>query len=420
MTKLFKYLLCLLISFPLTANEIDQLKQKVLALEIEQQKLKQSISNQSKQNKKDWINLSGTRSYIRFSGFLKLDFIYDIDAKGADPDRTGYTKLTLNSSTDNNIKGHTRIHARQSKIIINTLTNTDSGSVTTVIEGDFYGNGGTESISNSSQFRFRKAYGAYQGWLLGMDWSNYVDVKSFPESLDLSNDTGQAFLRQSQIRYTHRMGNNLLSFSLENPESDFIDDTGTTSNPHDKMPDITLKYKIKRDWGHFSSQAVFRKLGVHDGTYSAYTNGYGIGISGSVKAGTHNLIRFHLSHGDGIGRYIQEALKSAANVTGTSNANLKIETQTATGGYFGFQHKWTTKIRTNLNAGLLKIDWDQTALGNIANTQNKKIRSFHTNIIFSPVKIVDIGIETIFAERILVNGDKGDQKRIQISGKYSF
>jgi hypothetical protein len=42
------------------------------------------------------------------------------------------------------------------------------------------------------------------------------------------------------------------------------------------------------------------------------------------------------------------------------------------------------------------------------------------NLIFSPVRPVDIGIEYMYAERSLENGLSGNLQKIQVSTKYSF
>jgi hypothetical protein len=362
---------------------------------------------------------------VKVSGYIKADVLYDLDAKSGD--RINYGSIPLSGSTSDKTTGHFRMHARESRISIQSKIDTSMGQLKTVIEGDFYGGGtnspaGSEVISNSVNFRLRHAYVQLGGWLFGQTWSNYVDVKSFPENLDFSNDTGQAFLRQSQLKYTMPYNDFVLSFSFENPEADFIDDVGVKrSNGRDAMPDISGRILYKKSWGHVSLQSIFRKFMVDDGTYEASSNGFGLGLSGKINFFDDDQLRFHLSSGDGVGRYIQEAANTAAAVTGVGTANLDMQTQRATGGYIGYQHLWTENIRSNFNAGFLAVDWNESVLGSaVTNLQNKNLYSYHVNIIWQVITAAELGIEFSKAHREQVDGQRGEVNRLQFSAKYKF
>ena len=368
---------------------------------------------------------TGGELSMAFHGYMKADLIYDIGAKIGD--RVNYGAIPLNGTTADDIDGHYRMHARESRINFQTKMNTKYGQFKTFIEGDFYGGGtsspaGSEVISNSVNFRLRHAYAVLGPWLFGQTWSNYVDVASYPENLDFSNDTGQVLLRQSQLRYTMPYKGFTYSFSLENPEADFIDTAGDKrTNGQDSMPDITARILYKRSWGHVSLQSVYRNLTVNDGTFKDSTNGFGLGISGKIKIFNRDQLRFHLTTGDGIGRYIQEAANTAAVVSGTGTNNLSIDSQKASGGYIGYQHWWTENVRSNFNLGYLNVDWNEPLLiQSVSDKQNKYIKSYHANIIWRLLPQVDLGIEISKAEREQVNGAKGDINRLQMSAKYKF
>ncbi len=53
---------------------------------------------------------------------------------------------------------HVRLHAMQSRINFDARSNTEYGTVRAFIEGDFYGTGGNETISNSGALRLRHAF----------------------------------------------------------------------------------------------------------------------------------------------------------------------------------------------------------------------------------------------------------------------
>ena len=362
---------------------------------------------------------------VKIHGFVKADAIYDIGPKSGD--RINYLGIPLDGTDAAENTGHMRFHARETRVNIQSTTPTDYGLLKFKVEADFFGGGtnsipGSEVISNSYDFRLRQAFGSLGGVLLGQTWSTYVDVKSFPENLDFSNDTGQAFLRQSQIRYTHSFENNIsVAVALENPETDFIDENGAVRlNQKDSMPDLTTRIIYKDIWGHVSVQGMLRELSVDDGVNSDSTLGYGIGTSGSINIFDKDRIRFHFSFGEGIGRYLQEAANSGAVVLNPGTSDVDIVSQFAYGGYLGYQHKWLPNLRSNFNAGYLKINWNKNLLAGVADTRNTEFKSFHTNLIWSITPKLDMGIEYAMATRKQENGESGDISRIQFSGKFKF
>jgi hypothetical protein len=283
-------------------------------------------------------------SNLAISGMVKVDFIHDLEAPSGD--RINYSTI---STDDFSPRGQSRIHARESRIGVKYSQDIEGKNFTAFIEGDFYGGGtnspaGSEKISNSVDFRLRHAYVSYDRWTVGQTWSNYVDVKSFPETLDFSNETGQAFIRQGQIRYQHKLDDFLLSYSLENPETDvyILEDMfedGTDFQTIDPIVDFTVKAKYQRSWGHLSFQAVVRKMEVYINSNGISEIGYGIGTSGKIHLTPQDTLKFHYSQGDGIGRYIQEVAGSAGLVV-QSSLDLNDEVASlnllkAKGGYVG-------------------------------------------------------------------------------------
>jgi len=361
------------------------------------------------------------------NGIVKVDFIYDFKAPSGD--RINYTNI---STKDSNVKGQTRIHARESRFSLKFLQDVFNKKFTAFIEGDFYGGGtnsptGSEKISNSVSFRLRHAYISYEHWLAGQTWSNYVDVKSFPETLDFSNETGQSFIRQGQLRYQHDLENLKLSYSIENPETDVHILTETFSdelnfNTIDPSVDVTAKAKYQFDSGHLSVQTVLRKQKIHSSSDSISDLGYGIGTSGKVFITPKDIVKFHYSQGGGIGRYIQEVAGSSGLVirsyTGTDK--LSFQRLKAKGGYFGYQHIFSEYLRANINSGFIDIDYSSVSEQNLISAHTEEINSIHGNVIWTFFPDFEVGIEHSIVKVKKVSGDRGSINRVQLSTKYRF
>lgn len=366
---------------------------------------------------------------ISLSGMLKVDFIYDIDTPSGD--RINYGNIPTSSLYD---ESQARVHVRESRIGLKYQDSYNGLPFAAYVEGDFYGGGtnspsGSEKISNSTEFRLRHGYLTYAGWLVGQTWSNYVDVSSFPETLDFSNDTGQAFIRQGQVRYKHSMGNFNLSYAIENPESDLIIADESFQNidgidQADPMFDLTAKVQYHQAWGHVSLQTVIRTLEMNTSNNSETELGYGVGTSGKIKITDSNLVKFHYSQGEGIGRYIQEVAGSAGIVYQSQqdiqNSEASIELLEAKGGYVSFQHKFSPAWRANISGGFIDIDFSEFTNDAIYADYTEKLTSFHANIIWTIFPNLDVGIEHSIVDLTTVSGAEGKLKRVQLSTKFKF
>lgn len=373
--------------------------------------------------------LGKNSSNISISGMVKVDFIYDLDAPSGD--RINYLSIPTD---DLSAHGQSRIHARESRIGVKFSQDVLGKSFTAFIEGDFYGGGtnspsGSEKISNAVSFRLRHAYISYEEWVVGQTWSNYVDVKSFPETLDFSNETGQAFIRQGLVRYQHKIDNFVLSYSLENPETDvhILESTfeeNTQFQTVDPLVDFTTKTQYQSSWGHLSFQVVARKQQVYINSNSISDMSYGVGTSGKIDITHQDILKFHYSQGDGIGRYIQEAAGSSGVVSQSSsepeNEIADLTLLKAKGGYLGYQHRFDKTLRMNINSGFIDIDYSSMSGHSLLADRTEKLTSFHGNLIWSVLPNLDIGIEHSIVKLTTVSGNRGTIKRIQLSTKYQF
>ncbi len=359
---------------------------------------------------------------INISGMVKLDVIYDINSPNGD--RINYTSIATPPPNEQQV----RLHARESRLKISASDDILGQRYTAILEGDFYGGGtnspaNSEKISNSSSFRLRHAYVLSGPWLFGQTWSNYVDVQSFPETLDFSNDTGQAFIRQAQIRYQHQLDDFLISYSFENPETDIhIPNQYANVQTIDPFVDFTTKIKYHSFWGHLSFQLVTRKHKVYSQSKQTSNTGSGFGTSGKIKLTSKGLAKFHFSQGKGIGRYIQEASGAAGIVLNSmehSDSGNPLVLLKAKGGYLSYQHTFNKTFRTNISSGFIDIDYPpHLQINSLDNTQ--ELISLHTNAIWSTSSRVEFGIEYAKVKLKTVSGERSHINRLQLSTKVRF
>jgi len=356
---------------------------------------------------------------FKFGGFVKLDSIYSDYSAGPSTGagRTFYIPATIPVGAEGaQGESYLDFDARESRINFRSTHLLDNGSTLgTFIEMDFMLSAqGDERISNSWSPRIRHAFLTYDKWLFGQTWMTFFNVGALPENLDFVGPAESTiFGRQAMIRYTS--GN--WQMSVENPETTITPYGGGARIVADdnKVPDVVLRYNLKGDWGSFAAAGIVRQLryenqlaGIDDAT-----TGFGISLSGKFVFANKDDFRWMASTGGGLGRYI--GLNTANGAVLDENGDL--HTIDSTGVFGSYRHFWSDKWRSNFTVGYLTVDND-TDLTGMGVTKNAT--SYHINAIYSPLPKLDFGIEFLYADREIENGDDGDLTRIQFSAKYAF
>ncbi|MEQ4576444.1 MULTISPECIES: DcaP family trimeric outer membrane transporter [Gammaproteobacteria] len=352
---------------------------------------------------------------FKVGGFIKADFLATRTGDGQLADDATGRALYLpgqtpvggrSSGTDYNA------HAKFSRINFGVDSVTEGGNKAgALVELDFFGNSlGNQTATNTYGATLRHAYMYWNNWLAGQTWSNFMDPASLPEAADFIGPTdGVIFVRQAQVRYT-KGG---FSIALENPETTLI---GGSSSDRGALPDLTLRYGWKGDWGTFGIGGLVRQLKVDNNTTGADDSKIagGLTLGGKWVAGDSDSLVYQLTGGEGIARYIglgitQDAVYDAADRSLDSTGVLA--------GFVGWRHQFTPKLRTNLIYARSDYDNDVALTGTGV---TKSVQSIRGNIFYSPLPKVDVGAELMYGKREIESGAKGDITRLQFTTKYSF
>jgi len=359
-----------------------------------------------------------------YGGFARLDSIAS-DYTGGDSAANVNGDDFLDAASipiggdDGDIK--TDLHAKATRFWFKTHTPTeDGGEVSTNIEFDFAAGGqGNEKISNSYAARLRLAYLEWRRedgsrWLVGQDWSTFVNNPARPAVLDLTGPIGMAFMRQAQVRYT----NGPLMLAIENPSTGLYgvgDVSGDSDFDNNTMPDLVARYNGQTGNLNWSVSGMMRELSYrqdndHDSTYAGALN-----VSGIWDLGTDNL-RFMINYG-ALGRYM--GLQTYRD--GVIQADGKIDGIDQIGGFVAYSHRWSAHWNSVLALSLSKAD-NPNSLDH-TNTPSR-YASVHANLSYQPVPKLTIGGELIYAEKQIegeINGeDAGELTRLQFITRYDF
>jgi hypothetical protein len=350
-------------------------------------------------------------------GYAKLSAIYSSTDSGQIADTFGkagrefYVPLTIPVGNAPSSK-RLDLTARESRLNMKGKTTLGDHKVGMYLEMDFLTTTeGNEVATNSSAPRMRHYFFTFDNWLFGQTWTTFMDTSVLPEAVDfLGAVDGTVFIRQAQARYT--MGD--IQIALENP-SNYV--SGIDADERDygsTLPDLTANLKLKVEGGHIRLNGLLRQISVEQATASNINDdaiGYGLGVTGKLKVGSSDDIRFSVHYGDGMGRYTSVALVNDAVII-----NNSLETVKSLAAFGAYRHVWDGKSSSNVILSMADIDNPNGSPG----TLSKGASSITINYLYRPVKQVTYGIMFLAGERETENGDDGKLNRLQASAKYSF
>ena len=363
---------------------------------------------------------SFSQTTFKFGGFAKFDNIFTRYNNG-EPSSNYANDFHLPSLIpvgDDNVFYNNNFHIKESRFNFDVSGKINEKTIRTFIELDFMlSPGGNVRVSNSYNPRIRHFFFTYDNFLFGQTWSTFMIVV-LPNDLDFVGAAeGVVFIRQPQIRYTLKGDKGDWQFALENPQytiTSAFNSYGRSIVSGVGIPDIVVRKNFKANWGTFSIAAIARNINYVDTSNTRkITPGYGITTGGKIKVGKRDDIRFTVTAGSGLGRYVGLNLVNAALLDSVNNINT-IGTVNAS---FAYLLHWNDKLSSSFNASMFYSD-NANAPSTVA--INKTASSYSANILYSPAKALTFGLEFMYADRELQNSIKGDMYRIQFSAKYKF
>jgi hypothetical protein len=388
------------------------------------------------------FRLPGSDTSIKLYGYVEVNAIHEFKGNNSDNDYSTFLPYApINGTTKKT--GQTLIHARTSRLGVESSTPTPYGPMGIKLEGDFNNEPRADSsvgtsASGSSKsailtqqslngynFRLRQAVATFAGFTVGQTWSTFMDIDNSPETVDFNGPIGSTFIRQPVIRYTYAtpdLGG--FTAALENPVSYAYDSGGyVVKDGWSTSPDMVLRWDKAFDWGNTSLRAVSQEVKVVNDSTHASARGYGVGATSLIKVrGGLDSLSLAVTYGDGIGRYFNYIEGAFVD-----EANNRIIMERAVGVVAGYQYKATETLRYNLVGGWqqnFSNAYTQFALANgLGSGQygiNKSVFQVHAGLIYNPVKNVDLGAEYIYGERKTLEGEIGGLSRFNLMARYTF
>lgn len=342
------------------------------------------------------LRIPGSETSLRIYGYAEAHAIHDFKQSGSPDLFTDLTFQPLNNAGGQT--GKTKFTAETSRFGFETSTPTSLGTFNTKVEADFYAY--SDATGTRNRLRLRHAYGEYGGWLIGQTWSTFMDLDDLPESVDFNGPIGAPFSRRTMVRYTYgdAKAGYKFTFAAEDPADQF---GGGSAN--ERMPQLVARFDKSFDWGAVNARAL-----AHEKRSATQTKrGFGGGVGGSFKLTDKDLLmgQYTYVEGDVDQLYGSNgyAIDEAGKITFDKNQGLVL----------GYARIFSDQLRGSFVLGFNRGKTVQAV-------DNKTLGQLFVNLIYSPIKNVELGGELIYGQRKTFDGDTGTMSRFDLMGRYSF
>ena len=361
------------------------------------------------------IELSNSNTTLQIGGQIWLDAIYN---NGEMTNRAGFQTSSI-AYESNTTKDNTLLSVGQSNLSFKSYTPTKYGAMTTRFEFDMFDDQG------NANFNLTHLWGEIGSFGAGQTFSGFMDINSFPNILDFWGPNSMVFSRQPQVRYSTAVSiQGRIMFTIEKSSSDFAVPKSSTKADYDdinELPDLTISYLHNGNFGYIKSAMVFRQLGYETLSAKDTTLGWGLNVAGAITVTPDDTIKFQLTYGEGIGRYVNDACCSYySDETGGVDAGLdsngRLKAIPVTGGFAYYNKQWNKKWSSAVGYSYLTID-------NLVTQKNKSLKNsaYSTaNIIWYPASQIKAGVELQYGDVQSKSNLEADNFRVQASVGFKY
>ncbi|WP_044202197.1 DcaP family trimeric outer membrane transporter [Flammeovirga sp. OC4] len=364
------------------------------------------------------IPIFGSKSRIKFGGYVKMDYIQDFNYIGSAYEFESAT-IPIKGTPDSYLKGQSMFHAKETRFNVDFRTivkGTRSGKEVPLqifIEFDFF----EDNPSLFRQPRLRHAYGVFGNILAGQTWSINADLSALPGIIDFSGGDGTYGDRVVQIRWTDKITKNLTyTVGMEGPKSSIDNPYELDGVARSTMPTFAgnVRWEVNK-FSHMQLGAdVFQhhwQGGQYGPTKKAY--GYGINLTGRfvLDQKHRNSLMFGASTGKGSGHRIIFLEFSPSDGVISDN---QLELLNAHQAYIGYNHYWTKSLNTTVAAYYAKLNTVDYQL----DETTQQGGTFHANLVWMPYDNVSFGVEYMHGVHVVKDGRYGQANRLQFMTRF--
>jgi hypothetical protein len=368
------------------------------------------------------IRIPGSPAAIKFGGSVWVSAVNTQDALGSD-DRFLTHTIPVTGDPGAEKGPRSSFWANPSRLNFDVRTKAPGDrTIRAFIEGDFAG--------ASNGFRLRHAYVQAGRFLAGQTWSTFSDPDADHGDIDFEGVNPENVQRQAQFRYTQRVSPAvLLAASIEYPNASLTDTDGQTVRAVNQVPDVV----VRGTWTpsaatRLQGAAVLRNIrGESANRPNDIQKATGWGLSASGTLGKlpwahRDVVTFQVNGGEGIARFIND-LNSAEGQDGVFEpVTGELALLSHWGWYAAYLHRWRGEegepgdLRSSVVWGAVHVDNLDFQAASAYRTTSR----FSLNLVWTPARNSDVGIQYIWGERANRNGGSGQARQLQVRARFMF
>ncbi len=366
-------------------------------------------------------------------GFVQLDLIEDFNR--VDPDWDAALRPSKIPTSDDQFgdDGQFIASVKQTRFGVKMLQPVAGKDLEVKFEFDLFGVG---EDAGQTTFRPRHFYGRWGPILAGQTNSVFMDIDTFPNTVEYWGPNGMIFLRNPQLRFTYLKGPHEAAVAIEKPSNDIdvgnirLIDPNLSIRGNEKLPDLTGHYRYTGGWGHVQLAGILRQVGFEtDGTVDNEPKdeklGWGVNLTSNIKFWKRDVVHLGLVYGEGIASYFNDGGTDLAPVAVIGPAppifppppgTLLPDSVPMFGAMIYVDHYWNDDFSSSVGWSMNRVD----------NTNFQELSAYHSghyasaNLLWTPDPRILMGGEVMWGQREDRDGAKGDDWRVQFTFKYSF
>ena len=355
----------------------------------------------------------GTKARVGIGGYVKLDYLQDFDGMY---DRFQVTAQNIQVPGDGRPEqsGYMNMFARESRFNVDFRGQTDLGDPFRIfVEIDFYN---LDRAAFNQTARLRHAYGVYDRLLVGRTWGTATDLYAVPVTIDFEAGDALAGTRRAQVRWEDKLSEKMkYAVGLEMLEYPGIDPVGQSGQASQLLPLLAGRVtRTTSNGGRFmvTGQVFQLRWDPDSSSTNATALGWGVSFSGrEYFTAKKHFVFWQVSYGEGWGSNI---LTFIGDGSATVNSENELETMPAYSFGGGITYNLSPVLATSVSSFWTAVDPTDERLPNSMESGG----TAHVNLVWSPVKKINAGIEYIYGKRTNKDGKFGEANRLQFMIKY--
>lgn len=377
--------------------------------------------------------LPGTETCLQVGGFARLEMTSGevLDRRNADGTQNGSRKYDEFNQTGYRVRARVWFDAR---------TETEYGPLRTFIRLQFQRETGQANNDTTTDRRariqnadfgddalFDQAFVQFAGLTAGVT-DSFWDFKPYTtfQNPFISDRT------LAVLAYTFKFDDFSASIALEDKTARYLNTARSIENNGQRLPDIVANVRVKQGWGEAQLSGVLSRIDPRDYLFAATgsnaDNDWGWGVQAGVK---FNLATANTSDGKGDFVWAQAAYTDGAGTSynGFTDNNIgsgqtqnivnnfqpfrdwvvglngKIQKTETFNANVGVLHYWSPQWRSSLAGSYAQMKYSRGA-ELAAPVGDWKAGTLTGNLVWSPVKKLDIGGEVVYVKN-LKRADQG-------------